>query len=117
MKDNLLSEKTTDQTNTTPFPDIYDLKEEYLIAPWGDNIEESCLEDEYTPKPCSFTGLLMYLAISHLDVVNEYKRYCESHVSEGMATTIPEMAEYLLSEKCISVFVPREWRGGEVYME
>jgi hypothetical protein len=53
----------------------------------------------------------MYLAISHLEAVNENRMYCETHVTEGMATAIPEMAEYLLSEKCISVFVLQEWKG------
>jgi hypothetical protein len=53
----------------------------------------------------------MYLAISNLEAVNKYRKYCETHVAEGMVTAIPEMAEYLLSEKCTSVFVPQEWKG------
>jgi hypothetical protein len=109
--DNLLSELTSGQTDITPFPDIYELNEQELFTPWGDNIEEPCPEDENTPIPCSFTGPLMYLAISHLEAVNEYKKCCETHVAKEMVAAIPEMVEYLLSEKCISVFVPQEWKG------
>jgi hypothetical protein len=60
-EDNLLSELTTDQTDTTPFPDIYDLKEEELFTPWGDNIEEPCPKDENTPMPCRFNSPLQNL--------------------------------------------------------
>jgi hypothetical protein len=43
---------------------------------------------------CSFTGPLMYMAASHLEAVNEYKKYRKTHVAEEMATAIPEMAKY-----------------------
>jgi hypothetical protein len=33
MEDNLSSEITTDQTDTTPFPDIYDLKKKNYSLP------------------------------------------------------------------------------------
>jgi hypothetical protein len=49
------------------FPGIYPVEEEELFTPWGDNVEESCPEDDETPVPCSFSGPLMYLAASHLE--------------------------------------------------
>jgi hypothetical protein len=94
-----------------PFPDIYPVKEEELFIPWGDSVEESCPEDDETPVPCRFSGPLMYLAVSHLVAVNEYKKYIETHVAEAMSKAVPDLVKYLLSDKCISVFVPQDWNG------
>jgi hypothetical protein len=87
------------------------MKEEELFIPWGDNAEEICLEDDETPIPCSFSGPLLYLAVSHLEAVNEYKKYIETHVAETLSKAVSDLVKYLLSDKCISVFVPQDWNG------
>jgi hypothetical protein len=100
------------QSNTDkPFPEIYPVKEEEFFIPWEDNTGESRPEDDETPVPCSFSGPLLYLAVSHLEAVNEYKKYIETHVADVMSKAVPDLVKYLLSDKCSSAFVPQDWNG------
>jgi hypothetical protein len=72
---------------------------------------EPCVEEEETPDPCSFTGPLNYLSMSRDEALEEYEGLLESHISEDFLKHIPEIREYLLSEKCKAVFVPEVWQG------
>ena len=42
------------------------------FRPWEDNPWVISQKESGTPDPCSFTGLLAYLSISHNDAVKEF---------------------------------------------
>jgi hypothetical protein len=76
------------------------IAEDDELPEWIKQDVEPCVEEEETPDPCSFTGPLNYLTMS-----------LESHISENFLKHIPEIKEYLLSDKCKAVFVPEVWQG------
>ena len=84
---------------------------EELFRPWEDNPWVISPEEFGTPDPCSFTGPLAYLSISHDDAVEEYKQMLISHISKEFLASKPELMDLLLDEKTIQVFVPRTWEG------
>jgi hypothetical protein len=49
--------------------------------------------------------------MSRDETLKEYEGLLESHISEDLLKHIPEIKEYLLSEKCKAVFVPEVWQG------
>jgi hypothetical protein len=81
------------------------------LPEWVKQDVEPCVEEEETPDPCSFTGPLNYLSMSRDEALEEYECLLESHISEDFLKHIPEIKEYLLSEKCKAVFVPEVWQG------
>jgi hypothetical protein len=66
-------------------------------------MEESCPKDDEITVPCSFSGPLLYLAVSQLEAVNECKKYIETHVAEALSKAVPDLVKYLLSDK--------DWNG------
>ena len=75
------------------------------FRPWEDNPWVVSPEEAGTPDPCSFTGPLAYLSISHDDAVEEYKQMLISHISKEFLASKPELMDLLLDEKTIQVFV------------
>jgi hypothetical protein len=85
------------------------LEEPY--RPWGDNPWKPSPEEEETPDPCSFTGPLAYLSVSHEEALDDYKQMITKHVSPEFMQAKPELMELLLDEKTLQVFVPKTWEG------
>ena len=64
-------------------------------------------EELLTPEPCSFTGPLVYLSVSHDEAVNDYHKLLDTHISEEFREAAPKLMELMQSDLALEVFVPK----------
>ena len=81
------------------------------FTPWLDNPWVLSIEEEETPDPCSFTGPLAYLSVTHEEALHNYMEILDKHISPETREDCPKMKEFLLSQQALDVFVPKTWKG------
>jgi len=81
------------------------------FTPWLDNPWVMSIEEEETPDPCSFTGPLAYLSVTHEEALHNYMEILDKHISPETREDCPKMKEFLLSQQALDVFVPKTWTG------
>ena len=81
------------------------------FAPWEDNPWVMSIEEEETPDPCSFTGPLAYLSVTHEEALHNYREMLDKHISPETREDCPKMKEFLLTQQALDVFVPKTWTG------
>jgi hypothetical protein len=114
--ENKKSIKTFDSINLRNNFDEVDLKLpieglEEPFVPWKDNPWVISPEELLTPEPCSFTGPLAYLSVSHDEAVKDYHELLKTHISEEFRETAPKLMELMRSNLALEVFVPKTWMG------
>jgi hypothetical protein len=81
------------------------------FVPWKDNPWVISPEELLTPEPCSFTGPLAYLSVSHDEAVKDYHELLKTHISEEFREAAPKLMELMQSDLALEVFVPKTWMG------
>jgi hypothetical protein len=80
--------------------------------PFNISLEEiESPEEKDTPLPCSFTEPLLYLTTTHAVAIEKHRELLKTNVSQDFIAAVPEIIDYLLSEDCLNVFCPPEWKG------
>jgi hypothetical protein len=82
-----------------------------LTYPWTEPVETVSPEEEDTPMPASYEGPLYHLSKPWDEVHKEYVASLIDHVDPEFHAAHPEFLEYLKSDDCVAVFLPKEWTG------
>ena len=88
---------------------IEGLEEPFI--PWEDNPWVIAQEEIDTYDPCSFTGPLAYLTMSHEEAIENYLSLLNSHISPEFMAECPKVLDLMKSQLALDVFVPTTWTG------
>ncbi len=88
---------------------IEGLEEPFI--PWEDNPWVIAQEEIDTYDPCSFTGPLAYLTMSHEEAIENYFSLLDSHISPEFKEECPKVLDLMKSQLALDVFVPPTWTG------
>jgi len=81
-----------------------------VVYPWSKTVASEAPEDIATETPCSFAAALHFMEMPYEDLVKDYHKMFESHVSPDFLEACPQLLK-LLKNKALKVFVPPVWEG------
>jgi hypothetical protein len=88
-----------------------ELRDGEIVEPWTTQ-PETCPEESETPDPLSFNeDILHFMEMSVDEAKEEYLGLIDSHVTEEMKRTCPQVVELLHSQQAQDVFAPSVWDG------
>jgi hypothetical protein len=83
-----------------------------ILPPWSQPIDSLAPEEADTPDPTSFPDdILAYLTSTPEEARLIYLTDLETHVTDDMKTTCPDIMPLLRSQLALDVFVPTTWTG------
>ena len=88
-----------------------ELRDGEIVEPWTTQ-PEFCPEESETPDPLSFNEeILHFMEMSVDEAKEEYLGLIDSHVTEEMKQTCPQVVELLHSQQAQDFFAPNVWDG------